>query len=44
VTSVDADVLVIGGGSTGTGVARDAAVRGFSTVLVERRDLGDGTT
>jgi glycerol-3-phosphate dehydrogenase len=44
VTSVQADVLVIGGGSTGTGVARDAAMRGFSTVLVERRDLADGTT
>jgi glycerol-3-phosphate dehydrogenase len=41
---VEADVLVIGGGSTGTGVARDAAMRGFSTVLVERRDLADGTT
>jgi glycerol-3-phosphate dehydrogenase len=44
VTSLEADVLVIGGGSTGTGVARDASMRGFSTVLVERRDLADGTT
>src|SRR5919204_1255997 len=43
-SAVEADVLVIGGGSTGTGVARDAAMRGFSTVLVERRDLADGTT
>jgi glycerol-3-phosphate dehydrogenase len=42
--SLEADVLVIGGGSTGVGVARDAALRGFSTVLVERRDLADGTT
>jgi glycerol-3-phosphate dehydrogenase len=41
---IDTDVLVIGGGSTGTGVARDAAMRGFATVLVERRDLADGTT
>jgi glycerol-3-phosphate dehydrogenase len=38
------DVLVIGGGSTGTGVVRDAAMRGFDAVLVERRDLADGTT
>ncbi|MDQ3993000.1 MAG: anaerobic glycerol-3-phosphate dehydrogenase subunit GlpA [Actinomycetota bacterium] len=38
------DVLVIGGGSTGAGVARDAAMRGLGTVLVERRDLADGTT
>jgi glycerol-3-phosphate dehydrogenase len=42
--SLDAEVLVIGGGSTGTGVARDAAMRGFATVLVEGRDLADGTT
>jgi glycerol-3-phosphate dehydrogenase len=42
--SLDTEVLVIGGGSTGTGVARDAAMRGFATVLVERRDLADGTT
>ena len=37
-------MLVIGGGSTGAGVVRDAAMRGFKTVLVERRDLADGTT
>src|ERR1700676_5659978 len=42
--SLEADVLVIGGGSTGVGVARDAALRGFSTILVERSDLADGTT
>jgi glycerol-3-phosphate dehydrogenase len=41
---IETEVLVIGGGSTGTGVARDAAMRGFDTVLVERRDLADGTT
>ena len=41
---METEVLVIGGGSTGTGVARDAAMRGFATVLVERRDLADGTT
>src|SRR5438477_10778844 len=38
------DVLVIGGGSTGAGVVRDAAMRGLSTVLVERGDLATGTT
>jgi glycerol-3-phosphate dehydrogenase len=43
-SSLQTDVLVIGGGSTGSGVARDAAMRGFSTLLVERRDLADGTT
>jgi glycerol-3-phosphate dehydrogenase len=44
VRRIETEVLVIGGGSTGTGVARDAAMRGFDTVLVERRDLADGTT
>jgi glycerol-3-phosphate dehydrogenase len=44
VPGLETEVLVIGGGSTGVGVARDAAMRGFSTVLVERADLADGTT
>lgn len=38
------EVLVIGGGATGTGVIRDLAMRGFKCILVERRDLSDGTT
>lgn len=38
------EVLVIGGGATGTGVAWDAALRGFKTILVERRDLTHGTS
>jgi len=37
-------VLVVGGGATGAGVARDAAMRGFATVLVERGPLASGTT
>jgi glycerol-3-phosphate dehydrogenase len=39
-----ADLLVIGGGITGAGVARDAAMRGLRTVLVEQNDLGSGTS
>lgn len=38
------DVVVIGGGATGAGVLRDAAMRGFKTLLVERNDLGTGTS
>ncbi|MEU6564718.1 glycerol-3-phosphate dehydrogenase/oxidase [Nocardia nova] len=38
------DVLVIGGGVTGTGVALDAAARGLRTVLVEANDLAFGTS
>ncbi|MGH3083129.1 MAG: FAD-dependent oxidoreductase, partial [Gaiellaceae bacterium] len=42
--ALETELLVIGGGSTGAGVARDAAMRGLGTVLVERKDLADGTT
>jgi glycerol-3-phosphate dehydrogenase len=38
------DVLVIGGGVTGAGVALDAASRGLSVALVERHDLAAGTS
>jgi glycerol-3-phosphate dehydrogenase len=38
------DVLVIGGGITGAGVALDAASRGLSVALLERRDLAHGTS
>jgi glycerol-3-phosphate dehydrogenase len=41
---IHTEVLVIGGGATGTGILRDLAMRGFHTVLVERRDLTHGTT
>jgi len=44
VKRLDTDVVVIGGGSTGLGVVRDAAMRGYRAVLVERVDLGQGTT
>jgi glycerol-3-phosphate dehydrogenase len=44
VATLQTEVLVVGGGSTGVGVARDAAIRGFRTVLVERGDLAEGTT
>ncbi|GAA1841998.1 glycerol-3-phosphate dehydrogenase/oxidase [Microbacterium koreense] len=43
-TVADVDVLVIGGGITGVGLALDAASRGLRTVLVERRDLAYGTS
>ena len=38
------DVVVIGGGITGAGVALDAATRGFSVALVERGDFSCGTS
>ncbi|MGH7426590.1 MAG: FAD-dependent oxidoreductase, partial [Candidatus Methylomirabilales bacterium] len=38
------EVLVVGGGIVGVGVARDTAMRGFSAVLAEAGDLGGATT
>jgi len=38
------DVLVVGGGITGAGVALDAASRGLTTALVERHDFASGTS
>src|SRR5678815_208555 len=38
------DVLVIGGGITGAGVARDAALRGMRVALVEKNDWASGTS
>ncbi|CAN5242145.1 glycerol-3-phosphate dehydrogenase [soil metagenome] len=38
------DLIVIGAGVTGAGVARDAAMRGFSVALVEARDIASGTS
>lgn len=38
------DLLVIGGGITGAGVARDAALRGLSVALLEKGDFGSGTS
>lgn len=38
------DLIVIGGGATGVGIALDAASRGYSTCLLERYDFGKGTS
>jgi len=38
------DVLVIGGGITGAGIARDAAMRGLRTALIDKGDFGHGTS
>ncbi|XP_065182333.1 glycerol-3-phosphate dehydrogenase, mitochondrial-like [Sycon ciliatum] len=38
------DVVIIGGGATGSGVALDCASRGLKTALVEREDFASGTS
>src|ERR1700694_1479748 len=38
------DMIIIGGGATGVGVAVDAATRGFDVLLLEAQDFGKGTS
>jgi glycerol-3-phosphate dehydrogenase len=38
------DILIVGGGVTGTAIARDSAMRGLKTLLVEKGDLAVGTS
>src|SRR5262249_21200199 len=38
------DVVVIGGGATGAGVALDAATRGLSVALIDKQDFAGGTS
>ena len=38
------DVIIIGGGATGAGVARDCALRGIKALLLERGDIATGAT
>src|SRR5580704_12790499 len=38
------DMIIVGGGATGAGVAVDAATRGYTTLLLEQHDFGKGTS
>ena len=38
------DMIIVGGGATGAGVAVDAATRGYATLLLEQHDFGKGTS
>ena len=40
----DHDIIVVGGGINGAGVARDAALRGYRVALVEQADFGSGSS
>jgi glycerol-3-phosphate dehydrogenase len=42
--TLSTDVLVVGGGATGTGCLRDLAMRGIRAILVEKGDITHGTT
>ncbi len=41
---LETDVIVIGGGAAGTGILRDAVLRGLRAVCIEKNDLASGTT
>jgi len=43
-SAAELDLLVVGGGITGAGIARDAALRGLSVALLEAVDFGAGTS
>lgn len=38
------DIIIIGGGATGSGIALDAASRGMKTLLLEKNDFAEGTS
>ena len=38
------DILIIGGGATGLGIAVDSAARGYKTLLLEQHDFAKGTS
>src|SRR6266851_1053027 len=38
------DVIIIGGGVNGTGIARDAAMRGLKTLMLEKKDVASGAS
>jgi glycerol-3-phosphate dehydrogenase len=42
--AMETDVLIIGGGVTGTGIARDLALRGIPSILVEKGDINAGAS
>ena len=41
---IQTDVLIIGGGATGVGISRDLALRGISSVLIEKGDFASGAS
>lgn len=43
-TRLETDVVIIGGGATGTGIMRDCALRGIQCLLLEQGDIASGTT
>ncbi|MBF4355859.1 anaerobic glycerol-3-phosphate dehydrogenase subunit A [Vibrio anguillarum] len=43
-TRFETDVVIIGGGATGTGIMRDFALRGIACILLEKDDIASGTT
>lgn len=41
---IETNVIIVGGGATGAGIARDLSIRGLRCVLIEKNDIASGTT
>ncbi|MGC3833272.1 FAD-dependent oxidoreductase [Moritella viscosa] len=44
ITRFNTEVLIIGGGATGTSIMRDCALRGITCILLDKGDIASGTT
>ncbi len=42
--TIETQILIIGGGVTGTGIARDLSLRGLNVILIEKQDLNSGAS
>jgi len=42
--TMETDVLIIGGGVTGTGIARDLSLRGLNCIVIDKSDLNAGAS
>ncbi|MFH2091521.1 MAG: FAD-dependent oxidoreductase [Pseudomonadota bacterium] len=42
--TIETQILIVGGGVTGTGIARDLSLRGFDVILIEKKDLNAGAS
>ena len=43
-TPTEYDIVIIGGGAVGSGIALDATLRGYKVLLLEKNDFGSGTS
>ena len=44
IAGIEFDVIIVGAGINGAGIARDAAMRGLTVLLLDKGDIGSGTS